>query len=196
MDILSEFRNKRVHKRDIMGFVNLRLAHVCDDEDLGSFLLRTFSDAHSRFDPENPPTCERIAELLNTRTRRENGMTKILELGRRIIGTYSLLGRESLVSEGWSQEASYFSSFAIDPSMQGMGFAPLMMMDALHEALGQGYQAMELHVTQSAKKLLDFYGDYGFVRDPKGDSFRAGQALYGMRVELSFAKTSDLLKAI
>ncbi len=196
MEVLKIFRQKTTNARDIMHFVHTREATERDDSALGGFLLKVFGQATCENKPDVPLVPGRIQELLNVSGRRAHGSVRILELGDRIIGSYSLIRPQTDLTGAWSNEAAYFCSFAIDSSIQGLGLAALLLMEAHALALSWEMKAMQLKVVSTAEGLHRLYKKAGFYPDPKGDGHEFGFDLNGYTCELSLLKTNDLLKVM
>lgn len=196
MEVLNLCRLKSSNARDVLHFISTRDACERDDDALGAFLLKVFGVAAFEQTPGFPLLPGRIQELMAVRQRREGGIVRILELGQRLIGTYSLLKPEAANSGGWLPSAAYFCSFAIDMSVQGLGLAPILMLDAQAKALHWDLSAINLKVVATAKGLHRLYEKLGFVRDPRGDGQEFGFDLLGYTCQLSLQRTNELLEAI
>lgn len=196
MEVLKIYRQKMTNARDIVHFVQTREANERDDGPLGGFLLRVFGQATYKNKPELPLLPGRIQELLSVSERRQHGSVRILELGDKIVGTYALIRPDTQATGAWSPSAAYFCSFAIDSSVQGLGLAALLLMEAHALALSWEMRSIQLKVVSTANGLHRLYEKAGFNPDPVGDCHEFGFDLKGYTCELSVLKTNELLKAM
>lgn len=195
MDVISIAKRNVNNKRDFINFVSIRNSEPKDDSILGDLLVSVFS----RVNQEKvgvSMTKERMTELQKTTDRRIESLVRILEFGSQIIGSYTLSFPGSSHYLSWNSNDCYFSTFAILPEYHGLELGPLLLLDAQSIALSQSIPSISILVEKDAHKLHNFYQKQGFYFDPSGNQKHVGMNLLGMRANLSFSTTNDLLKAI
>lgn len=193
MEALQYLCKQINHSRDIVNYMTLRDAQEADDQQVGDFLLKVFSLAHCIHTRETPVQPARIEEILAVSHRRKNGVVRILELGRKIVGSYGLV-RPGKNSGAWNQNASYFCAFAIDTNMQGLGLAALLIADAQLTSLAWDLPVMDFKVVKFSKKLHYFYQKLGFRPDPFGDCREHEVDLLGFSGPLSHSRPFEILQ--
>lgn len=195
MEALQYLCSKFNYSRDLLNYLTLRDAHQGDDSPLGEFLLKVFSLAWCNKNHESVLHPSRIQEILAVGDRRKNGVVRILELGRTIVGSYGLV-TPGKSSGAWNSNASYFCAFAIDANMQSLGLAVLLMADAQLKSLAWDLPTMDLKVVKSSKKLHVFYQNLGFERDLQGDCREHEVDLIGFTCQLSQKKIFTMLEEL
>src|SRR5262245_24866750 len=123
-----------------------RDATVADDRLVSQLLLATFAATNAAKRPDLVSTAERIRELEDVAGRRASGVVRILEIGRRIVGTYSLVRSGSPACVAWSERDAYLRAVAVDPEFQGIRLADSLMTDALALARAWGQGGVGLHI--------------------------------------------------
>lgn len=170
---------RKPRSRDIFDFINIRTATRLDERAVGNLLVTSFAETNARKNPGVATSPERIAELQDVRSRRQNGEVVIIEFGYRIIGTFTLIRPgSSLAPECWLKNAALLRCVAIDPEFHGLGFSEILLAES--ERLAQSWSASYicLHVQQGADGVAKLYRRRGYERDPSGDF-----DIHGYRVE-------------
>lgn len=177
----SEARNisPRENRRDISNFLRLRTATPGDDPSIGAFLLHTFLKTYQEKMPLFVTTEERKRDLLNVSAKRKVGTVCVLELGYRIVGTFSLIHPESDACEAWLENSANLRCVAIDPDFQGLGFSEILLTEAHRIARLWEVMHVCLHVQNGADAVARLYQKSGYIRDSRGDGEANGQNLEG-----------------
>lgn len=171
--------------RDIANFLNIRLAHPGDDLAIGELLLRTFVQTYEKKLPKVATCTQRRRDLLNVTARRRGGVVCVLELGYRIVGTFSLIHPDSPECEAWIPEAANLRCVAIDPEFQGYRFSDFLLKSAVDFSQEWGIQCICLHVQAGANSVAKLYQSFGFSRDPHGDKICFGFGVEGYSLYLN-----------
>lgn len=179
----KEFRKPR--SRDIFDFINIRQASGLDDDDIGDLLVKSFTETYAEKLPHIATPQSRISELRNVKNRRENGEVCVLELGYRIIGTFSLIGPDSNQSESWIQKAGNLRCLAIDPEFHGLGFSEVLLNESERIARSWSLSFICLHVQKGADGVAKLYKKRGYIRGPHGDFESHGLPVEGYLLPLS-----------
>ena len=164
-------------KRDILNFLDCRLARPSEDYLLGNLLIRAFVDTYARKLPKAVTNQERKEELMNVGQRRKDGLVYLLELGYKIVGTFSLIHPEAATSQSWMPRSANLRCLAVDPDYHGYGFSERLLEKAIQIARGWKCESVALHVQDGADGVARLYERYGFERCPQGD-----QETYGSRI--------------
>jgi GNAT superfamily N-acetyltransferase len=164
--------------------LRLRLALPDDDRSIGELVFRTFKEAYAKKQPPRIMTEERKNDLYNVALRRKKGVVYVMELGSKIIGTYSLIFPYALGSQAWISGASNLRCLAIAPEYQGRGLSIVMLKSSQVLARSWNAQSICLHVQRGAQEVAQIYSRFGYVRDPKGDTMISGYALEGYILEI------------
>jgi len=196
LDILNHFRSQAVNSRDIFNFLEVRDCGKADDERLGSFLLRVFGMAGISHTPDTPMPVGRIREILDVSSRRRDGVVRIFEIGDRIAASYSLIRPSTPSSGAWHAGAGYFAAFGIDPALQGIGLAPLLLLEALAIARAWECPKLQLKAFAASKRLRTMYERRGFTEDHVGHSIEHGMNLIGYTTNVEFGNFVHDLKSI
>lgn len=179
----KEFRKPR--SRDIFDFVNIRQASGLDDDDIGDLLVKSFTETYAEKLPHIATPQKRVSELRNVKSRRENGEVFVLELGYRIIGTFSLIRPDSNQSESWIQKAGNLRCLAIDPEFHGLGFSEVLLNESERIARSWSLSFICLHVQKGADGVAKLYKKRGYIREPHGDFESHGLPVEGYLLPLS-----------
>lgn len=166
-------------RRDISNFTAIRTAHAGDDHQIGELLVRAFRDTYAYKMPDLVTTSEREAELRDVRARRANGLVRVMEIGFRVIGTYSLLSPESPSNEAWTPRTSTLRCLAVDPEFHALRLSEILLMDAQARAQEWACASMCLHVQDGAHGVAKLYERFGFLRDVTGDKICQGNRILG-----------------
>jgi GNAT superfamily N-acetyltransferase len=181
----KEFRKPR--SRDIFDFINIRQASCLDDNHVADLLVKSFTETYAQKLPQIVTPQQRISELRDIKSRRENGEVCVLELGYRIIGTFSLINPDSNLSECWIQNAANLRCLAIDPEFHGLGFSEVLLTESERIARSWSLSLICLHVQKGAEGVAKLYKKRGYIRDPHGD-FQS----HGLPVEAYFLPLSEI----
>lgn len=163
----KEFRRPR--SRDIFDFINIRQASRIDDDAISDLLVNSFTETYAQKLPQIVTPQQRISELRNVKSRRENGEVCVLEFGYRIIGTFSLIRADSEYSESWIEKAANLRCLAIDPEFHGLGFSEALLAESERLARSWSLNYICLHVQQGAEGVARLYKKRGYIREPHGD---------------------------
>jgi ribosomal protein S18 acetylase RimI-like enzyme len=176
-------------KRDIANFLECRVARPGDDPVIGQLLIKAFEETHKIKLP-TVETCEmRKKELIDVENRRRHGSVYVLELGYRIVGTFSLIPPGSPVTQAWKRDSSNLRCVAIDPHYQGLNFSELLLNKAKEMAQLWKANDIVLHVYQGADGVARLYQRFGFVRTMEGDFSHLGYRLEAYTLPLAVAET-------
>lgn len=171
-------------QRDLLEFVTLRESHPGEDLEIGGLLLLSFTTTNLRKTPTTGTSDARVIELLSVHKRRNCGFVRVLELGRRIIGTYSLMRPHSEENLSWRKDTAYLRCLAIDPEFHGSGLSNKLLREAVNLAQAMDVNGITLDVFAEAHGVGRLYEKFGFVRDPDGDSSKQGNNLLGYYLKL------------
>lgn len=166
-------------QRDISNFLALREAQEADDKPVGDLLLHSFESTYARKLPEAVLSEARRKDLESVSERRRGGGVWILELGNKIVGTFSLLKPGSPLSESWLPETATLRCLAVDPSFHGLGFSERLLTEADEIIRLWGLKGICLHVVAGALGVGRLYIRHGYLRDPRGDRGFLGIDLHG-----------------
>jgi ribosomal protein S18 acetylase RimI-like enzyme len=111
---------------DVRNFLIRRVARPGDDLAIAELLEQSFVSVYERKLQLATPE-QRRRELRDVATRRENGVVCVLELGYRIVGTFSLLAPGAGTTQSWLPGAANLRCLAVHPDYQGYGFADLLV---------------------------------------------------------------------
>src|SRR5690349_10859677 len=78
-------------KRDVINFIRLRDGEEDDDLAIAGLLIVSFTETYAAKLTSVKTDEQRVLELTRIANRRRDGIVRVMELGLRIIGTYSLL---------------------------------------------------------------------------------------------------------
>ena len=196
MEVLSIYRNKFNSKRDILNFIDIRDSKINDDEELGNLLVETFRETNAEKNVSSIMNCEREYELRNTKLRRENALVRVVELGNKLVGSYTLSMPESKTHDSWNKHSCYLSTVAVHRVLHGLGIGRMLVLEAIMKSLETPSKHLTLYVEKNAPRLQSFYKSFGFYHDPLGDQTSCGMDLLGNTCDLCFIKANNLLKAI
>lgn len=167
------------NRRDISHFVLVRLARVEDERAIGELLVRAFVQTYSRKLPEVETNSVRKLELHDVAGRREEGLVYVMELGYRIIGTFTLIRPGALLTQSWLPNTANLRCVAIDPEYHGLGLSQQLLVEAERRAREWGSDAICLHVQKGAEGVAKMYEKFGFRRDNRGDRVYNGSSIEG-----------------
>lgn len=170
---------KTENKRDVVNFLNLRVATPRDDYALGEFLVQVFHGKQTQKMPTHVDTPERIKDLLDVKTRRENGVVLIYELGYKIAATFTLIYPKSPINDVWLEESTLLRCVAVDAQFHGLSFSKLILDEADQMSYQMGAHYCGLHVHKIAPNVAQVYERHGYQRDLRGDHFSKGQEVLG-----------------
>ena len=173
----QEISKKRT--RDIVDFIDVRTAIDSDDEKIGSLLVSTFTETYALKIPHIVTTEERLAELRNVKQRRECGITVVLELGYRIIGTFTLIRPDTIESQNWIKGAATLRCVAVDPEFHGLGFSEILLNESERIAMSWSINFICLHVQKGADGVAHLYKKRGYIREPYADLLCHGSDVQG-----------------
>jgi ribosomal protein S18 acetylase RimI-like enzyme len=179
MKTLNENTISLLQRRDLANFVRIRSAHPGDDFPIGELLVSTFRDTYARKLPSIGTTDERERELRDVATRRQNGTVRVIEVGYRIIGCYSLIHPASPINESWSPMTCTLRCLAIDPEFHSLKLSEKLLWDAVLIANTWQARMICLHVQIGADGVARLYENFGFRRSPLGDKICNGQPIEG-----------------
>lgn len=166
-------------KRDIINFINARIAKPSDDFNLGQFLIHSFQVKQTEKTPYHNDTDERLLDLMNVQQRRDNGVVIVYELGYKIIGTFTLFYPSSNLNNSWLPNSTLLRCVAIDPSFQGLDLATHLLDDADRISYQMGARHCCLHVFKIATSVARLYEKNGYLRDSAGDHISSGAEVLG-----------------
>ena len=154
---------------DVRNFLVRRVARPGDDLQIAALLEQSFVSVYEKKLQLTTPEGRR-RELRDVATRRENGMVGVLELGYRIVGTFSLIAPGAKSSQCWIPEAANLRCLAVEPEFQGYGFSDLLVRWA--DEVGRAWKVttMCLHVQKGADSLEKLYSKHGYERAADGDT--------------------------
>lgn len=190
---IQNLYNRNV-QRDLLEFITLRESHPGEDLEIGGLLLLSFTTTNLRKTPTTETRDARVIELLSVHKRRKCGFVRVLELGRRVIGTYSLMRPHTEENLSWRKDTAYLRCLAIDPEFHGSGLSGKLLRDAVDLAQGMGVAGITLDVFAEAHGVGRLYEKFGFVRDPEGDSSKQGNHLLGYYLKLKPKSTGDSIE--
>ena len=154
---------------DVRNFLIRRVARPGDDLQIAALLEQSFVTVYEKKLRLATPE-ERKRELRDVATRRENGIVGVLELGYRIVGTFSLIAPGSKSSQCWIPEAANLRCLAVDPEYQGYGFADMLVRWSDEVARAWKLSTLCLHIQDGAESLGRLYSRHGYLRSPEGDA--------------------------
>lgn len=154
---------------DVRNFLVRRVARPGDDLQIAALLEQSFVSVYEKKLQLTTPEGRR-RELRDVATRRENGMVGVLELGYRIVGTFSLIAPLAKSSQCWIPEAANLRCLAVDPEFQGYGFSDLLVRWADEVGRAWKVSTMCLHIQEGADSLGKLYSRHGYERAPEGDT--------------------------
>ena len=155
--------------RDILRFIGLKDTQPSDDLEISGLLLQSFTLTNRKKLPNIQTDDNRIIELLSIQERRNHGIVRAIELGRRLVGTYSLLRPYSAGNQSKLPESAHLRCVAIDVDFQGLGLGDVLLQDAIEIAKRWEAPSVTLEVFSGAFGLNKFYTRHGFERCPQGD---------------------------
>lgn len=173
----SQLKNP-THSRDIINFIRLQSSSPDQDSAIGDLLVKAFTETYALKLPDIVAPAGRIQELRNVAARRQAGVVVILELGYRIIGSFSLIKPGEVVSESFRRNSANLRCFAIDPEFQGLGFAEILLAESERLARIWNCDGICLHVQNGAFGVERLYKKRGYARAPKSDLIS-----YGFKVD-------------
>jgi len=171
------FARKTYAPRDLVNFIRLRPAMPGDDLSVAELLVHTFLSTYERKLPFLTTCDDRKKELRDVSSRRKQGYVCVVELGYRIIGTFSLIHPESPKSEAWRPNGATLRCVAIDPEFHGLALSELLLDEADRVASAWNSEAIHLHVQKGAAKVASLYLRHGYLRDTEGDKISFGNDL-------------------
>lgn len=170
--------------RDVGNFITVRDSGRADDRVIGGLLVAAFTETYARKLPHVTTDGARVLELLNIAKRRASGRVRVLELGQRVIATYSLLAPGTPENQAWDPTAASLRCLAVDPEFHGLRLSDIMLDDAVAVARTFKAHRICLHVQQGAVGVARVYTAFGFRRDETGDSSVQGNIIEGYRLDL------------
>jgi len=191
---MTNHRNALVtrDRRDILNFLTVRDAEPRDDLAVGALLLKSFIETYSNKLPHITTGADRKAELLDVATRRREGVVKVVELGYRIVGTYTLIRPSSSLCQSWIPRTANLRCVAVDPEFHGYSFSEVILREAAEMAKRWECAGICLHVQKGADGVARLYTRFGFVADTSGDRVFHGHenAGYFYRFDSQFTLSS------
>ncbi len=166
-------------KRDVANFLSVRQAQSPDDSAVSSLLLDSFDGTYAAKLPQAALSEERRRDLQDVEARRNAGGVWILELGNKIVGTFSLILPGSKLSESWLPQTATLRCVAVDPSFHGFGFSERLLVEADEIVRLWGLKGICLHVVTGALGVGRLYERHGYLRDRRGDREFLGVSLMG-----------------
>ncbi len=171
-----------LNKRDIANYISLREATPSDDSPVGDLLVESFGQTNYEKMDGLVLSQARREDLRDVSARRHAGGVWVLELGYRIIGSYSLL--KFPTADHWIADSLLLRCLAVHAEFHGLGFSGLMLEHARSIAASWKAATISLHVTKGANGLARLYQSHGYVRDAKGDNLFLGTAIEGYSLKI------------
>ena len=156
--------------RDIGSFIRLREALSTDLTEIGELLVKTFSQTYKAKMPHIHTCNERYEELRDVESRRAHGKVLVLELGRQIIGTVTLIYPNAKETQSWIRNAANLRCLAIDPGFHGLGFSEILLDECERLARSWNADFICLHTQSGALGVARLYTRKGYLREPSGDT--------------------------
>ena len=175
----SRYVRRTKRNRDITNFLTIREGQPGDDRNLGEFLVRVFTETYREKLPQVSTSAERISDLMDVITKRRSGVVCVLELGYKIVGSFSLIHPDAKISDAWLPNSATLRCVAVDKEYHGLGFSELLLREAHRRAASWGMESVCLHVQKGADKVAALYEQVGYKRDPRGDKIDRGQDIIG-----------------
>ncbi len=166
-------------KRDIANFLTVREATSEDESCVASLLLNSFDTTYAEKLPQAVLSEDRKRDLQDVNARRKGGGVWILEMGNRLIGTFSLLLPSSQLSESWLPDMATLRCVAVAPEYHGLGLSERLLQEADDRVRLWGLKGICLHIVKEATSVGRVYERYGYLRDRRGDREFLGLSLSG-----------------
>ncbi|MEZ4751509.1 MAG: N-acetyltransferase [Bdellovibrionota bacterium] len=178
------FNDPFARKRDVVNFLNTRLATVSDDDSVGDFLVKTFNQTYAEKLPDAVLNLDREAELRDVASRRRDGGVWLVELGYQLVATFSVIRPGAPGNDAWLPEAALLRCVAVDRAFHGLRFSSLILESS--KAIATEWRASHLclHVQQGAQGVARTYENFGYVRDTRGDNNFLGSLVEGYALNL------------
>jgi hypothetical protein len=170
---------KSDNNRDFLNFVNLRQSTPKDDAALGDFLLEVFESKQKEINPLHQDNRERVLDLLNVKSRRENGAVMVFEMGYQIVATFSLIHQDSSINEAWLPKSTLLRCVAVKKDFRQLDLSKVLLKEADRISFQFGAQNCCLHVNTNAPNVAKVYEKHGYQRDDRGDHIACGALVLG-----------------
>jgi hypothetical protein len=170
---------KSENNRDFLNFINLRPALIKDDAAIGDFLLEVFESKQKEVNPNHEDNRERIMDLLNVKSRRENGVVMVFEMGYQIVATFALIHPDSSLNEAWLPRSTLLRCVAVKKDFHRLDLSKVILTEADRISLQFGAERCCLHVNVNAPNVAKVYEKHCYQRDERGDHIACGSWVLG-----------------
>jgi hypothetical protein len=170
---------KSENTRDFLNFISLRQSTPKDDSAIGDFLLEVFDSKQREKNPDHQDNRERILDLLNVKSRRENGAVMVFEMGYQIVATFALIHPDSTINDSWLPESSLLRCVAVKKNFHRLELSKVILNEADRISLQFGSKNCCLHVSNNAPNVAKVYENHGYVKDIRGDHIACGNLVFG-----------------
>lgn len=167
------------NRRDISNFMHLRKAHPWEDVEIGCILVRSFTEGMKKTEVNSQLSQERIRDYSNVAEKRAFGEVWVLELGLKIVGSFSLIYPKTPISDSWIENYGCLRCLALDPKFHGLKLSNLLLRHAEVAAKERGFEGICLHVQRGAERVANLYTQWGYRRDNRGDKWFLGTLIEG-----------------
>ncbi|MCO5143164.1 MAG: GNAT family N-acetyltransferase [Oligoflexia bacterium] len=155
-------------KRDIANFIFIRSAIPGDDLQVGDLLAYSYLPTEKN-SLQAYEQSESEQNLRDVRTKRVHGIVRVLELGYKVIGTYTLIPPNSSLDESWTYNTATLCHMAIDPDYRGLRLSINLLNDAIEVARKWQVEKICIQICSDALNIARLFEKFGFIRDKIGD---------------------------
>lgn len=164
--------------------VKLRTAFPGDDLHLGNFLVGIFRDTWRLRIPNLISYVDREIDLRDVHSRRSQGIVRIMELGERMVGTYSLIAPGTALDESWRENSATLLCLGVDKTFHSVKLMEKLLMDAVQQARLWKIRGICLHIKGGMVQAANIHTSFGFRRDERGDKLVYGTIMEGYCLRL------------
>lgn len=127
---------------------------------------------------------EREIDLRDASSRRNNGLTRVAELGLQMVATYTLIAPGSALDDSWRPNFCLLRFQTADARFSSFGLAQRLLDDSIGIARKWFAEGLSLYLNSESGSVADLYRRLGFKRDRVGDRHYFGMPVAAFALEL------------